>query len=151
MHEHRPRLIQAFSDAKKQLIIISPWLRDAAIDSELLTALDGALKRGVDVLIGYGLGDDWKNDRSIRALRRLGSTKKKGRNNKNGKLQLRTFKDVHSKVLICDDEYMIISSFNWLSFGGNLKRGSRVEDGIVVRDKDAIYKKKQEWLDRLTG
>ena len=26
--------------------------------------------------------------------------------------------DDHSKILICDEDFMIMGSFNWLSFGG---------------------------------
>ena len=28
----------------------------------------------------------------------------------------------HSKIVICDEEFMILGSFNWLSFGGNADR-----------------------------
>ena len=100
------------------------------------------MKRGIDVYIGHGFGDpDRREEKTVEKLKRIARGKK-------GRLKLYRIGDVHSKVLICDDHFMVISSFNWLSFAGDSKRGSRVEDGMLTRDKKAIVQKTLEWLER---
>ncbi|HNT56158.1 MAG TPA: phospholipase D-like domain-containing protein [Anaerolineaceae bacterium] len=145
MHQHRPKLLEALSSAKKQVIIISPWMRPDAVDFELRQAIGETLKRGVNVMIGYGFGDpDYREERVVQNLKKL-------RENKKGRLRLHRIGDVHSKVLICDDAFMILSSYNWLSFSGDPTRGSRVEDGLLTQDKKAIAAKTSEWLERLAA
>ena len=43
-----------------------------------------------------------------------------------------------NSVKIKDDEYFIITSFNWLSFKGDPKRTYREEWGTKVTDKKTI-------------
>ena len=38
----------------------------------------------------------------------------------------------HVKVLICDAEYFILTSFNWLSFKGDEGRAFRNEQGVIL-------------------
>lgn len=143
MHQHRPKLFEALQNARKQVIIISPWLRPDAVDYELRQAIGATLKRGVNVIIGYGFGDiDYREERVVRDLKRVSKDKK-------GRLRLHRVGAVHSKVLICDDAFMVIGSYNFLSFGGDPNRGNRVEDGLLTRDKKAIDLKMREWQDRL--
>jgi hypothetical protein len=142
MHEHRPKLMAALKEATHQLIIVSPWLNGQAVDYELRQEIGNALKRGVLIQIGYGFGEpNPEEKRTIEKLRRVAQ-------NKRGRLKLYRVGEVHSKVLICDDRFMVMGSFNWLSFGGDPTRGSRVEDGMLTRDKKAIAQKTQEWLGR---
>lgn len=143
MHEHRPKLMAALKEAKQQLIIVSPWLNRQAVDYELRQEIGDALKRGVLIQIGHGFGEPSREEeRTIEDLRKVAR-------NKRGRLKIYRVGEVHSKVLICDDKFMVMGSFNWLSFGGDPTRGSRVEDGMLTRDKKAIAQKTQEWLERL--
>lgn len=145
MHEHRPKLLEAVRSAKEQLIIISPWLNSHAVDYELRQEIGQALKRGITILIGYGFSEPDQNEaRTIKSLQKVAAGKR-------GMIKFYRVGDVHSKVLICDDQFMIMGSFNWLSFAGDPMRGSRVEDGILTRDKKAISMKTQEWMERLTA
>lgn len=142
MQQHRPKLMEALRKAEREIIIISPWMNEQSMDYELREEIKKALKRGVNISIGHGFGDaDYREEKSLRQLRKIA----KGHN---GKLWVFRIGDVHSKVLICDEKFMIMTSFNWLSFKGDPVRGSRVEDGILTRDPRAIRKKKAEWVDR---
>lgn len=60
----------------------------------------------------------------------------------NGINLIQTLNDNHSKILICDDEFMIIGSFNWLSFGGLADKDgdTRGETSSVVKNLDSIQK-----------
>ncbi len=142
MHEHRPKLIAALKEAKQKIIIVSPWLNRQAVDYELRQEIGNTLKRGVTIYLGYGFSQPNREEEStIETLRKMGQGKR-------GHLKFYRVGDVHSKVLICDDQFMVVSSFNWLSFGGDPTRGSRVEDGLLTRDSRAIEQKTAEWLDR---
>ena len=102
------------------------------------------MKRGITIVIGYGFSEPNPTEtHTIKSLQKVAV-------NKPGKIKFYRVGDVQSKVLICDDQFMIMSSFNWLSFAGDPTRGSRVEDGILTRDKAAIATKTKEWMDRLT-
>lgn len=143
MYEHRPKLIEALRTAKKHVIIVSPWLRGDAVDYDLRREMGKTLERGVDVSIAYGFDEeDPAETRMVKKLQEVGQKKK-------GKLKLYRVGNLHSKVLICDQEFMVLTSFNWLSFAGDPLRGTRFEDGMLTRDKKAIEEKRQEWLNRM--
>ena len=44
----------------------------------------------------------------------------------------------HSKVIICDRDWMITTSFNWTSFKGDINREKRGERGSYINDKNEI-------------
>lgn len=48
--------------------------------------------------------------------------------------------NTHEKVLLVDGKYVVITSFNWLSFKGDPNRGFRQETGLYTIDKDTINK-----------
>ncbi len=145
MHEHRPKLFEAFNTAKKRVILISPWLNYQAVDYELKEAMRNALQRGIELIIGYGFGESKEQEEKfVDRFKKFMTSPKKSL----GKFHIYRVGDVHSKVLICDSNFMIISSFNWLSFAGDPTRGSRVEDGMLTKDQMAIDQKTQEWLER---
>ena len=49
--------------------------------------------------------------------------------------------DTHAKILIKDDDWLVITSFNWLSFRGDPKRTFREEWGtrVAIPDQVAAY------------
>ncbi|WP_146069598.1 phospholipase D-like domain-containing protein [Arthrobacter sp. B0490] len=134
VEEHPTFLEDAVSSAKYRLMIISPWLRTAVIDTTFIHNLTERLKAGVQVLIGYGIGDDAKNkDLDERALKLLTPLSRSYPN-----LRIARLGNTHAKVLIKDDDYVIITSFNWLSFRGDPNRPFRDERGTLVRVQSEI-------------
>lgn len=133
MAEHRPLLLSAIRDAKQRLIIVSPWLTPKAVNRELRDLIATALKRNVKVSIGYGFGE--ANDDERETLRYLYDIQK---GEGGGNLSLHRIGDSHAKVVICDDSFMVTTSFNWLSFAGRQDWGARVEFGTLVRDTKVI-------------
>ena len=131
--EHRPKLLQAIRDAKDRVIIVSPWLSPYVVNHELLDVIANATGKGVEVWIGYGFGEaDHREKQTLDRLKEI-QKKKGGR-----KLRLYRIGDSHAKVVICDDKYMITTSFNWLSFAGRQDWGNRIEFGTLVKDKRAV-------------
>ena len=58
----------------------------------------------------------------------------------------------HSKIVICDEEFMILGSFNWLSFGGNADRDgeSRGETSNINKNLESIRKEKAKFIEFLS-
>lgn len=54
----------------------------------------------------------------------------------------------HSKILICDNEFMIMGSFNWLSFGGENRKNeqAREETSNINRNKESIIKEVNKFV-----
>jgi phosphatidylserine/phosphatidylglycerophosphate/cardiolipin synthase-like enzyme len=104
------------------------------VDDEFLALLRSALERGVQVLIGYGLGDvDRMPERDIRALDRLRSLEPEFAN-----LTLSELGDTHAKVLVVDERFVVVTSFNWLSFRGDPDKPFRDERGLLVTDSAIV-------------
>jgi hypothetical protein len=61
MYEHRPLLEQALKESRERLMIISPWIRANSVNRWFLQQFENLLKRGVQVFIGYGLGEKDEN------------------------------------------------------------------------------------------
>ena len=51
--------------------------------------------------------------------------------------------------MIKDNEYMVITSFNWLSFKGDPNKGFRQETGYYTESKEAIKQMKANLSNRM--
>ena len=125
-YEHPQYLDDALQRSEELIIIISPWLRRAVMNDDFMDRLDQALERGVSVHIGWGISRDEASepnaDESV--LRLMDERSKKHPN-----FNVRRLGATHAKVLISDSRYMIVTSFNWLSFRGDPKRASGTSAG----------------------
>ncbi|PPA80909.1 hypothetical protein C4A76_24820 [Brevibacillus laterosporus] len=132
-YNHRPLLEKSLKEAKQLIVIVSPWIRFGAFDNELQNLIRIALQRNVTILIGYGIGRyDVENDKAEKILRDM-QQKKYGKN-----LILVKLDNTHEKLLLVDGKYVVITSFNWLSFKGDPNRGFRQETGIYTEDENTI-------------
>jgi phosphatidylserine/phosphatidylglycerophosphate/cardiolipin synthase-like enzyme len=117
------------------LLIISPWLRNGVLDEAFLESLEGLLKDGVDIFLGWGISgpggersdSDW---RAYAALSQLAS--------RYTKFRFRYLGNTHAKVLLSDRRFVIVTSFNWLSYRGDPDRTFRDERGVLVAVAEEI-------------
>jgi phosphatidylserine/phosphatidylglycerophosphate/cardiolipin synthase-like enzyme len=138
-HEHREALRDAILEARRELIIVSPWLRTAAVDHELLAWLGTSLDRNKElrIVVGYGIeraAAAKRQDPAVRdqeeALRRLRDMGERA----HGRLRVVEVGNTHEKLVICDDQYVILTSFNFLSFNPRPGKGLRREMGYRITD-----------------
>lgn len=132
--EHKKYFIYVLENAKSHIYIQSPWInwRTLQIYKEYIKK---AVKKGVKVTIKYGMKPRNRFDKA-------------GIDNESksffGNLDKNCFKlintDDHSKILICDDTFMIMGSFNWLSFGGGNEKDARGETSSINMNKAEIKK-----------
>ncbi|MBO7126626.1 hypothetical protein J6W78_03675 [bacterium] len=132
--EHKKYFVYILENAKKNIYIQSPWInwRTLKIYKE---HIQNAVKRGVTVTVKYGMkprnrfdkiGIDNESQKFFDSL---------------GKDHFRLIKaDDHSKIVIHDDEFMIMGSFNWFSFGGGNEPDARGETSTINMNKDEILK-----------
>lgn len=136
-YEHRPILIKALREAERQVVIVSPWIKNDATDSELRGEIRNAMARKVKVVICYGIANKIDDDvkYTVDLLNKLKEDKSIGKY-----LSLIKLGNTHEKVLVCDDKFTVITSFNWLSFKGDPKRGFRQETGSLLEGKEGSSK-----------
>lgn len=136
--EHKRYFIYVLKNAKKHIYIQSPWVRHNVLEI-YKEYIQSALEKGIKITIKYGMQKRSEKDKQEideEALTYLNELKAKYPN-----FSLKHDYD-HSKILICDDEFMIVGSFNWLSFGGENKGGEalRGETSTIIKNKDSIKK-----------
>lgn len=126
--EHPPFLDEALEGSKQRLLIISPWIKRQVLDAKRLKALRQRLEEGCRIYIGWGIG---KGDRGasndIDVVSQLQALDKEFQN-----FYFLDMSNTHEKVLIKDSDYVITTSFNWLSFRGDPKRTLRYERGVFI-------------------
>lgn len=136
--EHKRYFIYALKNAKKHIRIQSPWVRHDTLEI-YKEYIQSALEKGVKITIKYGMQKRSQKDKKEideEALTYLNELKAKYPN-----FSLKHDYD-HSKIIICDDEFMIVGSFNWLSFGGESKgdEALRGETSTINKNKESIKK-----------
>lgn len=133
VYDHPPLLHAALKESQRRLIIISPWITDAVVDRLFLHELTKRLEGGLSVYIGYGLGQEERVPDAVRKLEKLSASYTNFRFVRLG--------DTHAKVLIKDEDWLVTTSFNWLSFRGDPKRTFREEWGtrVAIREQVAEY------------
>lgn len=152
-HEHPGHLRKALLTAQKRLLIVSPWIRDSVIDWGFVSSLEALLRKGVNVYIGFGIekadgpkknAANEKADITPGAKRDLGKLADKFNN-----FHFIYIGNTHRKSLICDDEFAVVTSFNWLSYKGSSKGKPRDERGLMLRKKHHVDKLAAEELELL--
>ncbi|MFL0564613.1 phospholipase D-like domain-containing protein [Microbacterium sp. 179-I 1D1 NHS] len=146
VYEHPLRLRAALTSAQRRILIISPWIRRAVVNSQFVADLEKRLKGGVDVQIGYGIGanDEGSDAAAVAKLRELAQ--------RYANLRFVRLPNTHAKILIYDDVY-ITSSFNWLSFKGDPSRTYRMEEGTLIEgaaQADRVHKRYSQVLEEST-
>ncbi len=153
-HEHPPFLKKALLSAKRRLVIVSPWIRDSVIDWPFIASLEALLKSGVEVYIGYGIEKADGNGKRNAAKDKPDITPRAETDLRQLADRYKNFHFVHvgnthRKSLVCDDQFAVVTSFNWLSYKGDSQGSPRDERGIVFRKKHHVERLATEELDLL--
>lgn len=149
MNEHKKYFLYVLDKAKKQICIQSPWVRYNVIE-QYKNKIEAALNRGIKIYIKYS-----SHQNGVKAKNRFDKIEKIDIDDKSKKyfdsLKDRFPKNFtvipskefnHSKILICDEEFIIMGSFNWLSFGGENRKNQQIreETSNINTNKESIIK-----------
>lgn len=139
--EHHPLLLDAIDQAAVELTLVSAWIDPYAFDGEVRNKIVLALKRGVIVRIGWGLGVNRRGIESDRNLKKgedvLARLKQSVPSDAMERLTVKRA-ETHEKFIICDDHFCVWGSFNWLSYRGGIDRGYRRETSMYSTRPDDI-------------
>lgn len=145
-YDHPRFLDDALLNSTSRLLIVSPWIRRAVMTTTRMSRLHLLLVRGVEVFIGYGIEENESRDPLMpddleagRALEALAE--------QHDNFHFVRLGDEHSKVLVSDTKYLIVGSFNWLSFRGDRHRRHRGERSILCTSRLKI----NETFDEVTA
>jgi len=133
LDEHINILKKAFETAKRELIIVSPFISIHAIESDSVAEQSkAAIGRGVKVTVFTDSKLDFIKGK-------LKETSQRGRDAliKSG-VNLKVVDGIHNKTLIVDDSLLVEGSFNWLSaVRDESSPFYRLETSIVLRGEEA--------------
>lgn len=130
--EHRQLLDQALTTARRRLLLISPWVKAAVVDTTFLGHLEQRLRQGCAVHLAHGYGDDDRGS-DAKVLDKLRNLQRRFQD----RFTLARLRNTHAKILIFDDTW-VSTSFNWLSFRGDPDRTYRMEEGTLVQIPDQV-------------
>jgi len=139
-YEHPKFFDYALKYSQKEIIIISPWITWKVINLKK-NDIEKALKRGVKIIFSYGMGKDDDIDRKSKDF----FEKMKKNHNELFNFNTKNYSD-HSKIIICDRDWMITTSFNWTSFKGDPNLGRRGERGSFINKSDEIDKVLNDYI-----
>jgi DNA-binding beta-propeller fold protein YncE len=123
----RPAFLAELSQARREIIIYSPWISGEVVDAEFLMLLQGRVNAGARVLIGYGIArSPEEEDRPVpnsvvERLRAIVTPEGWPA------VQLAWLGESHAKETLVDRRVHLCGSMNWLSYRGDyLPRGETV-------------------------
>lgn len=112
----RHMMLEGFDRAQKEIDIACAWITGSAVNGEMERAMDEALRRKVTIKIHYGIkgtshyssGGDKNARTDVMAAKLHEKFGKKGLYLKKG--------NTHNKIFLCDDNFLLLGSFNFLSY-----------------------------------
>ncbi|MCA9217527.1 MAG: hypothetical protein KDB27_30875 [Planctomycetales bacterium] len=133
-------LKEAAKRAKQRLIVVSGTVSDRAVSALISDLEDLLASRDVSIWLGFGM---MGNDRQSRALQ--------GRANHGPAIRMleqfakdhpkqvkvKNLGDSHTKILLCDEDYVALGSYNWLAMKPQGRR-HRVEHAFKARNPECI-------------
>ena len=124
-YDQKPLLINSLKNAQNIIVIALPYIKLNELNNEILGYIEKALQRGINIFIGYGI--DTTKDKSNLSVQKLLKIQRKryGEN-----LHLIRLKHLYEKILIKDNEYIVITTFNWVPFKEELKKGLSVKTAV---------------------
>ncbi len=131
LEDHRRQLLEAITQARQMVCIVSPYVTRSAIDADdMCRVITAAGARGVHTLVA--LDEAFNSSREaeyrecIRLLEEAGAKVFVAKTGENG------YPRLHSKLLWVDDAIFVTGSFNWLS-APRYTSGDKLEHSAVIR------------------
>ncbi|OUL21256.1 hypothetical protein BV375_29865 [Nostoc sp. 106C] len=110
--------LEIVNRAKHQIIIYSPWVNQVLVNEEFLNSLQQLAKRGVGILIGWGIAQRQEDEESPILLEIAEKLRAIKTPEGLSAVQVSWLGDSHLKEVIVDREIYLCGSYHWLSSGG---------------------------------
>lgn len=127
---HHEIVLEALASATHQVVLVCPWIRQLDVNESLRYGIDAALARGVNVFVLWGITAQQKLTEEL-PPQILAWIAELQRRTTAGRFVIPNRAcSLHAKVVICDMEWLVVTSHNFLSSGPERKTG---EVGVRVR------------------
>ena len=136
--EHLTERDKALENVTKSLIIASGWVSKFVINKDFISKLQNLVDNGVKIRIIYGYKDIQGFHSSDKESKDILNEFQKINKEEDVKI---LFKANHSKIIVVDDKYALVGSYNWLSNNRakNIERSLKTYDKNVIKDiKESI-------------
>ena len=139
--EHYSVLKKALSNSSQSVCVLSGWIGSPLLDADVQRGIREALRRGVDIYLGFGWESSGGHEVSGTAREALAFINELQTKSARtcGKIMVGRFPN-HEKVLACD-AFVVIGSNNWLSnrtFRNSERSVVVTSNKIVTREKSRI-------------
>ena len=126
--EHLTILQDALHQCQHELCIVTPWIREEAAWNFLREIKN--VRYTVKIFYGWGPNDE-NDEKTIEQLKLLPHVKVINMNH--------IERGTHEKILICDEKYAVIGSWNWLSHKySSICKMQGLNDKIIVRHETSV-------------
>ena len=148
-----------FEKAEKSIFIIAPWIDNNkyVMTDDILNKMEAALKKNVLITIGYGYTNKDKLEKKINRYKKNINNDEIMKKDKDYQTYLMAEKmreyfktydnfyifhvGTHEKILSYDDQFTLISSYNFMSYDGGESEdytgyNFRYEGGVLIEDFD---------------
>ena len=136
--EIRKVFLESFTLAQREIDIISPWINRIALNQEAQNLMEDALKRSVRIRIIYGITGTGEGSRERQERSKVIIDELSARFQQYGTLFGAMLDNTHEKLLLCDETFMMVSSFNLLSFDGKYGAITRKEMMYYIENPNQI-------------
>lgn len=136
---------RALNETREELDILSPWLKGYVVNEKFYRKLEKLLEAGVVVKILYGIQERSRGkgvDQETKDIAEIMASRFS---------RYRNFHmeetNSHGKMLICDNRFYLMTSYNFLSFSGDYKQAyTRGETGIYSENERNIEELREEYF-----
>lgn len=131
--EHDIFLRDVMNNTQKEILIVSPWVRLAAIEHiNILPIMEMAVQKGIKVSVYTDRGLNTSNHNEGKRKELNNELFKIMTQFKNRGIEAQFVKKVHSKLVIKDNDLLCVGSFNWL--------GAQREGNYVRHETSLTYR-----------
>jgi hypothetical protein len=143
-HENRQIWLEVLSGGAARYVAMEfPWISREAFDDEIISQMQGALRRGVNLWLSWGLADRERPDPGDPKV--LEKLKEMSRRRDRGRLTVKYRGNTHRKVLLWDGEFVLVGSFNFGSFRGDPRKRVRHEMGGIFSTPSVVEDLEREF------
>lgn len=133
--EIKGEFLNSFDKVQNELCIVTPWIKEWVMNEFMFKKFEELLRKKVKIKILYGYINKGKYDEETLKFSRLMTNRFSTYRNFSMK---RT--NTHVKLLICDDKYYLMGSYNFLSFGGDYTNGKTRDESIEYSEHPDMLK-----------
>lgn len=132
----RARFINSFSETKRKMLMVSPWISAVVVDKDMLSRLQQFAKQGKTLYISWGIAKNLAAEDRKPSPALLKKLEEITHEDGTQAVFVRWFGNQHNKEIVVDARTHLLGSYNWLSYRGEYD--IRHESIVVIKEEKVI-------------